>query len=285
MTAKQKCGSYQKIATFYLGWNLMNQNAYRFSRYASIRMATGFTVVELLVTIVVIGILTSLIFPAVNRAKRSSKIAGCANNLKQIIAGAMMYAEDDKDGRFGPYVPGFFPNYTHSHVWRILNSPPSLFLCPASANVVSGPERKNPDGTRYYDFMEYPASSRLATTGNSYDVFPFFGDLDKYWQGNTDFKKNANRVEKTLSSTTTHVHRNSALGLKGRAVGPSEIWLYSDADSTPLTTAFYPDSYNNHGTAGANVAFVDGHVVFVKRADYVLAYEISEDNNRDREHP
>jgi len=53
----------------------------------------GFTLIELLVVVAVIGILASLLMPAVLRGMRSAQSAQCKSNLRQIHNGLMWYAK------------------------------------------------------------------------------------------------------------------------------------------------------------------------------------------------
>ena len=60
-------------------------------------MKRAFTLIELLVVLAVIGILSSLLLPAVSRATEAGRSTACLGNLRQIGIALQLYVQDNQN--------------------------------------------------------------------------------------------------------------------------------------------------------------------------------------------
>lgn len=66
------------------------------------RFTTGFSLVELLVVVAIIGVLAALLGPALARGKSAARRTACTNHLRQLALASQMYWADNDDRLF-PY--------------------------------------------------------------------------------------------------------------------------------------------------------------------------------------
>lgn len=106
----------------------------------------GFTLLELVVVLAMLGLLALLLTPAMAGSRASSKSAQCLNNLRRLTVAWQMYATDNSDALPGQLVANFItwdflPDNTNtallndaslSAIARYVRSP-DLFKCPADA--------------------------------------------------------------------------------------------------------------------------------------------------------
>ena len=73
----------------------------------------GFTLIELLVVIAIIALLSSLLLPALAKAKRRARMIEETSSAKQVLLAAQLYADDHNDAVF----PGYVRDRTATDDW------------------------------------------------------------------------------------------------------------------------------------------------------------------------
>lgn len=96
----------------------------------------GFTLIELLVVIAIIAILAAILFPVFARAREKARQTSCLSNVKQLMLGYVMYAQD-YDGYFpSDWRPGSLGGGWGDHYsWRAMIYPYvknlGIYTCPS----------------------------------------------------------------------------------------------------------------------------------------------------------
>lgn len=130
----------------------------------------GFTLVELLVVVAIIGLLVSLLLPALARARRQARNSVCLSNLRQMGIGLVQYSHENAEYVIPSYNMTGTNGDTPLDGWgpildrdRLIGAShqgrDSVFYCPETADVPgvasgqTGTDPENPKGWLDWPFL------------------------------------------------------------------------------------------------------------------------------------
>lgn len=149
------------------------------------RSFPAFTLIELLVVITIIGLLASLLLPALSKTKQKALQAKCTSNLKQFAYALSMYTLDHNERLPGPAWLGMFFTYRYdpplhngsivAYLTDYLALPPpdslvrtaAVTICPAAAQRFP---RKIPNPPLYVPIAYFSPSVITNRAGPSPEV-------------------------------------------------------------------------------------------------------------------
>lgn len=235
----------------------------------------AFTLIELLIVIAIIAILASILLPVLAKAQQRGDRAYCLNNMHQLAAAWIMYADDNNscialngdtsDQTINSWVKGIMK-------WDF---PPSTSWS------------DNYNVTNLYDSLLGPYC------GRAIGIYKCPGDRKNGAKGQRVRSVSMNAFMNGSSAQSTV---NSEMGLPNYVVynkltsmvapGPSDLWVFLDEQGDSINDGFFlvgmgqtgPTQYwydrpaNYHGGTGA-FSFADGHAESRAWRDGLIANE------------
>jgi prepilin-type N-terminal cleavage/methylation domain-containing protein/prepilin-type processing-associated H-X9-DG protein len=239
---------------------------------------TGFTVVELLVVIGIVGVLLAILLPALGRARASAQRTACASNLRQIGQLLNAYANDNRGelpvvyagpefAPLGPPTTFIRPVANDRGGMKLLVAPPiglaraeytrsaKLFLCPAEGRME--PWGGDPDEFGYDPGWGPPPTPNSTHRGMSYTYcyVPPGGNLYVFERRTTGPPR-----ERWEPGAFAGLERHSLRQPRSAAT----TVLFESAYSPWVGT---PDPDRHGRNSNGNVLYLDGHVVAVDGGD------------------
>jgi len=139
------------------------------------RGESGFSLVEILVVITIIGLLMTFGFSAMQGAREASKVTKCKKNLSEIGQALLIYKDQRNKGRWPREVGIRFLLTLHRHD-QITGRSSELFLCPGTQDLNDlGP---GTDMGSAYDDWEAITSDTISYAGRDAVAFPIRGAND-----------------------------------------------------------------------------------------------------------
>jgi prepilin-type N-terminal cleavage/methylation domain-containing protein/prepilin-type processing-associated H-X9-DG protein len=213
----------------------------------------GFTLVELLVVITIIGILIALLLPAVQAAREAARRLQCCNNLKQL--GLAIHGYHDKWGRF-PLGAACFSKWDIDGASEHVNNHGSMFVA-----LLPYIEQQ-----MLYDYCDFKTDTDRnsvypGTTEHIYETWITAllcpSDERKYWDGNpmNNYTKGQNRATSNYAGS---------MGSQAFGAPPFTGNTFSTGSDAHGNISFFGPGgpTGPAGTVGANLSGVFSHTAW-----------------------
>ena len=214
----------------------------------------GFTLIEILIVVAIIGILAAILFPVFARARESARKTSCLSNLKQISMAWLIYSQDYDEKACPSYY--YTDGFGEEHAWDF-----DLVW----GNYVDG----NPESYSFGFLGPYAKNGQIHSCPSFYGQAwgrPYTGyAYNASYIGGDDLAGiPAANLAQISDPAGTVIFADGGYG------NPVQGQNYLRAPSEPLFIAGKVDFRHN---GAANVAYADGHV---KSATRKYLYDPSE---------
>jgi len=218
------------------------------------RRAGGFTVVEMLIVVAIIGLLAALIFPVLGRAREAGRARACTSNLRQLGLAFEQYTQDAARKYPGPGnyqdwggpPPGQGSNSGH-WISGVSNAPvagsttPFDYISPAQANIEQGA------------LYPYVKNSQVYICPSNRDG------------GKKKFSYSMNCAVGGMSNVRIRQPAEIVLLVDETYANDGFFWAPADGSFWPAGNTGYTtstDAMTQIHNGGGNLLFTDGHVKF-----------------------